>query len=190
MAVAKDKDSIIEDLEFMDEARVGAAEAAERAGFASAEAMEKWLERHDAYDLWLSFKARDPRGLHGEKARREQPKDNGIAALMSAAQESTRAATRRKADRVSDLIADLRQIVAAEKAEDERRKEAAAEVERLSRELAKAKARLRGGKSTTLTIASSVSAADIRKWAAENGVECPPMGRIPGTVREQYEAAS
>jgi hypothetical protein len=29
----------------------------------------------------------------------------------------------------------------------------------------------------------------IRKWATENGIECPSRGRIPQSVREAYEAA-
>ncbi|MFE3270346.1 Lsr2 family protein [Streptomyces sp. NPDC059215] len=34
------------------------------------------------------------------------------------------------------------------------------------------------------------SAEAIRAWARENGVEVSPRGRIPATVREQYEATN
>lgn len=33
------------------------------------------------------------------------------------------------------------------------------------------------------------SAMAIREWAAENGIECPHMGRIPRAVRDQYVEA-
>jgi hypothetical protein len=32
-------------------------------------------------------------------------------------------------------------------------------------------------------------AAAVRVWAQSNGFEVPDRGRIPGTVREAYEAA-
>jgi hypothetical protein len=34
------------------------------------------------------------------------------------------------------------------------------------------------------------TAAEIRAWAAENGVACPPKGRVPKAVRAAYDAAS
>lgn len=37
--------------------------------------------------------------------------------------------------------------------------------------------------------ASTEEVAAIRAWAAENGHEVNPTGRIPNTVREAYEAA-
>lgn len=33
-------------------------------------------------------------------------------------------------------------------------------------------------------------AAEVRAWAGVNGVEVPERGRIPASVRKQYEAAS
>jgi hypothetical protein len=183
-------DSTIENLEFLDESKVGANEAAGRAGFASAEALEKWLERHDAYDLWLSFKKRDPVGYHSQEQRRDRAtaaKADPMIAVLDAADESARAATRRKAEKVRTLLSELRSAVAAERAEDQQKVEARKEIERLQLELVKAKARLRSG-STTLTVAGSVSAAELRKWAQSQGIACPSTGRVPNAVREAYES--
>lgn len=75
---------------------------------------------------------------------------------------------------------------------------ARAEVERLQRELAEAKKRLKCGapsrpkaKATTSATTSSTpsDAARIRAWARDNGVDCPAVGRVPAAVREQYENA-
>lgn len=38
--------------------------------------------------------------------------------------------------------------------------------------------------------ASKSDAKAVRAWAAENDVDVPPRGRIPASVREQYEAAT
>ncbi len=38
--------------------------------------------------------------------------------------------------------------------------------------------------------ASGVSPKDIREWANANGYEVPERGRIPGGIREAYEAAN
>lgn len=37
---------------------------------------------------------------------------------------------------------------------------------------------------------SGASAAEIREWARSNGYEVPERGRIPGNVREAFDAAS
>jgi chromosome segregation ATPase len=134
-------------------------------------------------------KGRDPVGIHSQEQRRERSltaKADPMIAVLDAADESSRTATRRKAERVRTLLSDLRSTIAAEKAEDEQKAAARTEIERLERELAKAKARLRGR--TTLTVASSVSAADLRKWAHAQGIDCPPLGRVPNAVRDAYEA--
>lgn len=188
---------VIEDLEFLDSTGIGATTSAERTGFPTAEAMEKWLERNDRYDLWLSLKHRDPEGEHyrptskREKRRLMSVPDSidTIANLLTNGQQSSRARTRRKAERLRELVSDLRVVLNNEAQEDEQRTQAAAEVKRLTRELADAKARLRGGSPTTLDVDGSVTAADLRAWARENGVECPAMGRVPTAVREAYDEA-
>ena len=49
------------------------------------------------------------------------------------------------------------------------------------------------GKTTRNTYkakATKSDAAEIRAWAQSHGIDVPAKGRIPATVREQYEAAS
>ncbi len=180
---------VMEDLEFLDQTGVGARDAAERAGFPSAEALERWLHRHNEYPLWLRMKARDPEGWHHQQRRlrmTETPSTDTIAVLISKAQKSSRKRTRAKADKISDLVADLRTLLDFEEHDDKAREVARKDVERLERELREAKARMKGG-----TVEDSgPSAADIRAWAKSEGVECPAKGRVPESVREAYEAAS
>lgn len=186
---------VIEDLEFLDGTGVGATDAAVRTDFPSAHAMEKWLDRHGRSDLWQSLKHRDPAGTHlsgSDRKKRSlmsvptEPIDT-IARLITEAQGSTRARTRKKADRLSDLVADLRSTLTAEREDDERREKARKDIERLERQLSEAKALLRGG-STTVEVGDGISAAELREWARHNGIECPPVGRVPNSVREAFEA--
>lgn len=185
-------EDLMEDLEFLDSTQVGATDAAKRTGFPTPHALEKWLERHDRYDLWLRMKHRDPVGAHEKTARRHM---NGtvtqidtLAAVLAEAEQSSRARTRNRAQKVREMVEDLRTVVATEREDDKRRESARKEVERLEKALREAKAKMRGG-SVTLDVDSSVSAAELRAWAKDNGIDCPPMGRVPNVVREQYEAA-
>lgn len=188
--------STIEDAEFLNETGTVATRAAERLGFASPGAMEKWLERHGRYDLWTAMKAREPEGTHhvtptkreGRRLMSVTTTTDTYANLIENGKTSTRARTRKKAERVADLLHDLRVILNAEAEEDERRTTAAAEVERLTRELAEAKAALKGSP-LTLDVGGSVTAAELRQWARENGVECPERGPIPEAVRVAYDEA-
>ncbi len=45
-----------------------------------------------------------------------------------------------------------------------------------------------GGRRSTAS-SGGTSAAEIREWARSNGYEVPERGRIPGDVREAYDAA-
>lgn len=150
---------VIEDLEFLDSTGVGATEAARRTDFPSAHAMEKWLERHGRVDLWLSLKRRDPADTHLSGSERKQarlmPVPNSIdtiAAVLAEADKSTRARTRNRADKVRALVEELRSTLAAEREADRQREAARKEVERLERQLADAKARLRGGSTTPVVV--------------------------------------
>ena len=193
---AHDVETVIEDLEFLDGSLVGATDAAQRTGFASAEAMEKWLERHERRDLWTRLARRDPAGTHDSSSRKKrrlmtvptEPTDD-LASLLAEAGGSSRTRTRNKAEKVRALVDELRVTLEAEREDDQRKDEARKEIARLERKLADAKARLRGGESSTITVGSSVSASDLRAWATRNGIECPAMGRIPAAVREAYESA-
>lgn len=184
---------ILEDLEWLDSTGVGATEAAERTDFRSAESMEQWLYRHDHYDLWKRLKGRDPAGTHDKPNRRRlmsiDTSPDQIATLLSEADKSTRARTRKRAERIRSLVAELGFLLSAERDEDQFKESARKEVEKLERKLAEAKARLRGGSEAT----GSSDAKEIRAWAAEVGLDCPSRGRIPEVVRSAYderEAAS
>lgn len=50
-------------------------------------------------------------------------------------------------------------------------------------------ARRGAGSNGTASSAGGTSAKEIREWARENGHDVPERGRIPGEVREAYEAA-
>ncbi|MFB9313121.1 histone-like nucleoid-structuring protein Lsr2 [Nocardioides plantarum] len=47
----------------------------------------------------------------------------------------------------------------------------------------------RSGASRKSAPAGGTSAAEIREWARSNGFEVPERGRIPGNVREAFDAA-
>lgn len=186
MTTRRSAPEVIEDLEDLDGFGAGAFEAARRAGFPSAHALEKWLERNDAYPLWLRLKHRDPEGAH-ERKRKDQnvTSIDPIIALLDRADESPKKARGRKADRIRDLIKTLRADLDSDDKRREAEREARTEVERLEAELAEAKARLRGGPPPAAQ--SAGDAATIRAWARENDVACPTKGRVPAAVREAYE---
>lgn len=96
-------------------------------------------------------------------------------------------------DRLRTLIRDDQKKHAARRKAERDKAAARAEVERLKAQLAEAQAKLRGGKApakkTTAATADGPSAAEVRAWAASNAVDCPAVGRIPGAVREAYDAA-
>lgn len=72
--------------------------------------------------------------------------------------------------------------------------EAAAEVAKARAELAAAEAKLRKVRTTSAPVkppgAVRERYARIRKWAADNGHDLRPIGRIPGPVVAAYEAAT
>lgn len=94
--------------------------------------------------------------------------------------------------RLRDLLAEDQQKNAAKRADDAQKAAARAEVARLEKALADAKAKLRGGSKpagiTIIDVDSSVSAAQLRAWAKTKGIEVPDRGRIPADIREQYAA--
>lgn len=46
-----------------------------------------------------------------------------------------------------------------------------------------------GGSNGSASAAGGASAKEIREWARENGHDVPERGRIPGEVRDAFEAA-
>lgn len=124
--------------------------------------------------------------------------DTRVETLLNAASKSSKARTRRLGVRIHELVAELRGLVntetaereAAAKAEEEKAK-LRAEVEELEQQLSAKKALL-GKPSSRASKPAAVAGTppkEIRAWAAENGVECPAFGRIPGSVVEAYAAA-
>jgi len=99
----------------------------------------------------------------------------------------------RTIEELADEEKNAREAAAAER----EKVEARAEVERLEKELAEAKAKLTGKKPATPKPAGGTpdgvrasgpvpSAAEIRAWAAANDVECPARGIVPNAVRAAY----
>lgn len=93
---------------------------------------------------------------------------------------------------IEDLTADIEASAAVVQAEQK--------VARLRAELEQANKALREivrPKSTSPSAASTAPPVDadeptprtICAWASEHGVPCPPSGRIPGQVRQQYNTA-
>jgi hypothetical protein len=179
MTAARNVEKTIEDLEFLDESRVGAIEAAERLGFATANAMQVWLREHDALDLWKAMHARDPEGASinarpVESAPKPTPPNATLVTLLDAADATGRKALANKAQRIRDLVAELRAAVEAETARVEVEREARADIERLQRELAEAKAKLRTGPAT---------ATVTRITAPKGDFPCPDCGKHFDTVQ-------
>lgn len=92
--------------------------------------------------------------------------------------------------------AETRRAAAAAAAEKERaRAAAAAERQRLTDEIAELQQRIRAlGGTTASSKASPASKAGVepravREWAAANGIEVRPSGKIAGAIVEQYLAA-
>jgi hypothetical protein len=126
-------------------------------------------------------------------------KPDEIRVLLNTAKAHPSKRIQKTADKVFDDLDRLRGLIAedeekhAERRAAEAEKAAArAEVQRLEQQLRDAKAKLRGTTATTATpstASNGPAAADIRAWAAEHDVACPPVGRVPAAVREAYETA-
>ncbi|WP_210651320.1 histone-like nucleoid-structuring protein Lsr2 [Nocardioides sp. SYSU D00065] len=95
-------------------------------------------------------------------------------------------------DRLRTLLREDEKKHAARRKAERERAAARAEVERLERQLAEAKAKLRGDKkpaARSTPTADGPPAATVRAWAAANDVECPSVGRVPAVVRAAYDEA-
>lgn len=95
-------------------------------------------------------------------------------------------------DRVRALLREDQEKHAEKRAAAAAKAAARAEVERLEAQLAAAKAKLRGTPATKAAAGAATdgpTAAEVRAWAAANHIDCPATGRVPGTVRDQYDAA-
>ncbi|MDT0387861.1 Lsr2 family DNA-binding protein [Streptomyces dubilierae] len=67
------------------------------------------------------------------------------------------------------------------------------ETEQLEKRLAELRAReaeLAPAKPKTRRKPAAYPAAEVRAWAKENGVDCPPVGRVPKTVVDAWREAT
>lgn len=95
---------------------------------------------------------------------------------------------------LAGMVESTRLEEAAKRAAEKAKAEARAEVERLEKQLAEAKAKLRGpARAAAVAVVApnqaGASAKDIRAWAASAGVDCPANGKVPGRVVDAYLAA-
>ena len=95
---------------------------------------------------------------------------------------------------LANLLDATREAEAAKRAAEKAKAAARAEVERLEKQLADAKAKLRGpARAAAVAVVApnqaGASAKEIRAWAAANGIDCPATGRVPGAVVDAYAAA-
>lgn len=111
----------------------------------------------------------------------EAPTD-AIADLLSRAVATEVPRLVRLADKVQDLVDDLEEQLT----EHERGRALRAEAEKLERRLTQIRQEL-GQKRPAATPASVVDSKAVRAWAAAAGVECPKLGRVPGSVLAAYE---
>ena len=120
---------------------------------------------------------------------------NAAEQMIASAEKSTKAHTRRLAIRIRKDLAELQGLVVAERKEAEAARVKAnetarlkAEVADLERQLAQKKAALRpaGAKPKAKR---TEDAKQIRAWAAEQGIDCPALGRLPVDVVMEYRRA-
>ena len=123
------------------------------------------------------------------------PPASGTEQLITSGEKSAKARTRRLAAKVREDLKELRELVIAERKEAEAAKVKAeetarlkAEVADLERQLAAKKAALRpaGAKPKAKR---TEDAKQIRAWAAEQGIDCPALGRLPVDVVMEYRRA-
>lgn len=128
-----------------------------------------------------------------------QPDELPFAVLINIAKGNPSKRIQSAANRLLDDVDKLRQLLKADQEKNAKRREAQAakakareEVKRLEQQLAEAKAKLRGTQPAapkTPPGDGSATAAEVRAWARSNGVECPAVGIVPGSVRAAYDAA-
>lgn len=128
-------------------------------------------------------------------------------ALLDRGHASTRKPTQALARRITGQLERLARVLddearldaerAAKKAD---RAKALAEVRRLEKQLAAARARARDAGATTprgstspyatsATQQAGVESKTVRAWAAANNIDCPKSGRVPRSVVDAYLAA-
>lgn len=115
----------------------------------------------------------------------------GLEQLLRRAEQSNNPATRKAGEKVREAVEDIRQRINAEAAEARVR----AEIADLEKQLAAKQEKLRTLRPAKKTAPTSTGLPDgathkdVRAWAKENNVDCPPQGRVPAAVIEQYKTA-
>ncbi len=156
-------------------------------------ALEKFCDRYGIYPLYQRLKHRAHHcneqcpnvlpPIPPPPTTLESIMTNDITELIERAQEHPLARIKSAARRADEAIEKLRDLIAAEDA----KAQALAEVERLERELAEAKARARG--QTVKPAVARVDTKQIRVWAKRKGMDCPTRGRVPQRVIAAYDKA-
>jgi hypothetical protein len=90
-------------------------------------------------------------------------------------------------DALAAAIEDTRLAEAAKRAAAAEKEAARRKVAELERQLAEAKAALRGKPAPAPT--GTAEAKTVRAWAAANGIDCPTRGKVPAAVVDAYLAA-
>lgn len=88
------------------------------------------------------------------------------------------------AKKVAGLVTDLDHLVA----EYDAKAEARADVQRLEQELAAAREKA-GLKKTATKTSTGIDSKAVRAWAAANGIDCNPVGRVNADVVAAYQRA-
>lgn len=140
---------------------------------------------------------------HAPTSTRGAAVAEGLDAIKADAERIGSSKLVRRAERIGDLLDQLRVDLRAERtawearaAERAKLKAEAARIKaeregkvarlaELEAEAARIKAELRGKPRPAVVVAD---AATVRAWAARAGVECPSMGPVPKSVRQAYEA--
>ncbi|MET9122970.1 histone-like nucleoid-structuring protein Lsr2 [Streptomyces sp. NPDC004528] len=118
---------------------------------------------------------------------REQPLP--VGQLLAWAQNHPDSDVQDQGERARAALAGLRQRYAT----DQELEAITTEAEQLEQRLFKLrtrKAELTPAKPKSRRKAVDYPSAVVRAWARENGVECPPVGRVPKAVVEAWEASN
>lgn len=133
---------------------------------------------------------------HAPTSTRGAAVAEGLDAIKADAERIGSSKLVRRAERIGDLLDQLRVDLRAERTAWEARAAERARIKaeregkvarlaELEAEAARIKAELRGKPRPAVVVAD---AATVRAWAARAGVECPSMGPVPKSVRQAYEA--
>ncbi|MDN3356042.1 histone-like nucleoid-structuring protein Lsr2 [Actinomadura sp. DC4] len=113
----------------------------------------------------------------------------GLERLLHRAEQSETAATRTAAEKARTAVDDLRERVRTEAAEAQIRDEISALEEKLAAARSQLK-EIRPGKATARRApGDGPTSKEVRAWAAEKGIECSPIGRVPQAIVDMYLAA-